>query len=67
MGILTWAPWLQDEKVKNMVRSNKNFQQQHPAGSKESHPEIYVHTVPFGRWATTYEGGWFIWFWQGKT
>ncbi len=66
-GILTRAPWLKDEEVRNIVRSNKNFQEQHPAGSEQTNPEIYVFKIPFGRWVTTYEGGWFVWFWQSGT
>lgn len=64
VGILIWSPWLQDDEVKNIVRSNKNFQSQHPAGSDRVNPEIHVFKIPFGRWATTYEGGWFVWFWE---
>lgn len=66
-GILTWSPWLRDKEVRSIVRSNKNFREQHPAGSDRANPELHVLKIPFGRFVTTYEGGWFVWFWQRGT
>jgi len=39
-----------------------NFIRQHGQGTGQENPEIYVNWLPFGRWVTTYEGGWFITF-----
>lgn len=63
-SILIFAPWLPDERVREIVRTNKNFQQQHPEGSDQANPEMYILKIPLGRFVTTYEGGWFVWFWQ---
>lgn len=60
--LLAWAPWLTDENVKEMVRSNKMFMLQHGPGTGQENPEMHVGWVPFGRWVTTYEGGWFVTF-----
>ncbi len=59
--ILAWSPWLQAEKIKKKVLQNPNFITQHQ--KLDLKPDIYVTWLPFGRWVTTIEGGWFVTFW----
>ena len=63
--VLGWSPWLSKDKVKEVVKKNSNFQYQHTTEKNTADPEIHVTWLPFCRWATTYEGGWVVCFWQG--
>lgn len=63
--ILGWAPWLTKNEVKEIVKTYPNFRYQHNAQRETENPEINVFSTPFCRWVTTYEGGWFVCFWQG--
>ena len=60
--ILGWSPWLSKDEVKEVVKANKNFQYQHAAEKDTADPEIRIAWLPFCRWTTTYEGGWFVCF-----
>ena len=59
--VLTWSPWLNEEDAKGIVAKNTNFIEQHQ--KLDFKPEVNVIWVPFGRWVTTIEGGWFVTFW----
>lgn len=63
--ILGWSPWFSKDEVRAVVKANKNFQYQHTTEKNTAGPEIHVTWFPFCRWATTYEGGWFVCFWHG--
>jgi len=56
--LLAWAPWITDEYAINKVRKNSNFISQHPSGIQDF--EINVFWLPFGRGITTYEGLWYV-------
>lgn len=58
------APWMKNEQVKNIVLANKNFQSQHKTDFETISNQLQVTWIPFGRTITTYEGNWFVWFWQ---
>lgn len=62
--ILGWAPWLSAEDARTIVRTYPNFQEQHSAERGQNNPDIAVTWLPFCRWTSTYEGGWFVCFWE---
>lgn len=62
--IVGWAPWLSSDDARTIVKTYKNFQEQHNVERGQANQEIYVTWLPFCRWVTTYEGGWFVCFWQ---
>ncbi|MBI2552814.1 hypothetical protein HYW17_05975 [Candidatus Uhrbacteria bacterium] len=62
--IIGWAPWLSNNDAKVIVKTYRNFQEQHSAEKQTENPEINVMWLPFCRWVTTYEGGWTVCFWQ---
>lgn len=62
--IIGWAPWLSANDARAIVKTYENFQEQHSAERDQENPEINVTWLPFCRWVATYEGGWFVCFWQ---
>lgn len=64
LSIFAWAPWLSKDDARIIVKTYKNFQQQHTVEKQTENPEIHVLWLPFCRWVTTYEGGWLVCFWQ---
>lgn len=64
--VVGWAPWLNAEDARSIVKTYKNFQEQHRAESEQGSPDMYITWLPFCRWVTTYEGGWFVCFWQNQ-
>ncbi len=63
--ILGWAPWLTNAKVREIITANPKFKYQYPSKIGPENLGIHVLSTPFCRWVTTYEGGWFVCFWQG--
>ena len=64
--ITMYSPWLTDNEVRQIVRNNPNFVQNHEKINHEiSDNQIHITHIPFGRWVTTFEGGWFVGFWNG--
>ncbi|MDO8592868.1 MAG: hypothetical protein Q7R92_03835 [bacterium] len=62
--VIGWAPWLSNNDAITIVKTYRNFQEQHNTKKQTENPEIYVTWLPFCRWVTTYEGGWTVCFWQ---
>ena len=60
MFILTWAPWLNNEKISLEVYKKRA----HIDGTTETGCEYKIMIAPFGRWAASCEGGYFIAFWD---
>jgi hypothetical protein len=58
-----WAPWLSSEKARSIVRTYPNFQEQHRQ-QPINDERISVAPTPFCRAVTTYEGLWWVCFWQ---
>ncbi len=67
LAVLAWAPWLTNDKAKEIVKTYPNFQRQHNIETGQENPEISVWPLPFCRWLNTYEGGWFVCFWQTES
>lgn len=66
IGITTWSPWLSDAETEKIVRQRKNFMENNgKLGYPVEDVKLSVMYVPFGRWATTIEGGWYVGFWNG--
>ncbi len=64
LTIFAWSPWLTKVNALQIVQTYSNFQSQHNVQKQTKNPEIHVTWLPFCRWVTTYEGGWFVCFWQ---
>lgn len=62
--LLIWAPWITVDYAKAKVRTYDNFIRQHAPYGSIPNSEIHVFWVPFGRMVTTYEGGWFVMFYE---
>ena len=64
--VIAWAPWLSVDNAKSIVKTYPNFQEQHRTERQQNslEAEINVNWLPFCRWVTTFEGGWWVCFWQ---
>ncbi len=63
--LLARCPWITDDYARETVKTDVNFIRQHGSGTGLENPEIHVAWIPFGRWVTTYEGGWLVTFYGG--
>lgn len=66
IGLLAWAPWLTTAQVRDITTANAAILAQHSDSSPQYLSEnLNIHWIPFGRAISSYEGIWFVWFWQG--
>ncbi len=59
IAIFVWVPWMDDSE--DAVR--KVINERAPQGFQECDGGLYVTWVPFGRWVTNCESGWYVTFW----
>ena len=57
IGLLMWAPWITPNYARTKVMSSTSFKEIHP---NLPETQVYVPWLPFFRFVTTYERGWFI-------
>lgn len=60
ISLLAWAPWVTDDYAKNKVIEKVGFP--NPVVGLEDDESLCVTWIPFGRFAATYEHGWFVTF-----
>ena len=63
IGLLAWAPWITDDYAKNKVIEKEGFPNTIVGLVDER--DIGVTWIPFGRFVSTYEHGWFATFYGG--
>lgn len=57
--ILTWAPWLDNEKISLDVYKIRA----HLDGTSKTDCKYNVMIAPLGRWVASCEGGYYVTFW----
>ena len=57
--LVAWAPWMNNEELKNTMISVKSVID----GTNNAGCEYSVRWVPFGRYVASCEGGYFVSFW----
>ncbi|MEK7130034.1 MAG: hypothetical protein AAB793_00075 [Patescibacteria group bacterium] len=58
MFVLTWAPWLDNEKISLDIYTKKAYLD----GTSETDCKYNVMIAPLGRWVASCEGGYYVTF-----